>query len=133
MTGNVTSFNAAQQADVGQSAASRVFSDARASKANQEKMRRAADTLDRQRSRFARGLVMGSSIIADSKVLMSGGLNATTNFVERPRLLAEQIAKFTNVIDADRACGFSTFTCFGAVDPDLAYAKLCSLSDGAKL
>jgi 5-methyltetrahydropteroyltriglutamate--homocysteine methyltransferase len=29
-------------------------------------------------------------------------------------------------------CGFGTFAGFGAVDPDIAYAKLEALSQGAK-
>ena len=30
-------------------------------------------------------------------------------------------------------CGFGTFAGFGAVDPDIAFAKLKSLSEGAKI
>jgi len=30
-------------------------------------------------------------------------------------------------------CGFGTFAGYGAVDPDIAYAKLKSLSEGAKI
>jgi len=30
-------------------------------------------------------------------------------------------------------CGFGTFAGYGAVDPDIAYAKLKALSDGAAL
>jgi len=30
-------------------------------------------------------------------------------------------------------CGFGTFAGFGAVDPDIAYAKLASLVEGAQL
>jgi 5-methyltetrahydropteroyltriglutamate--homocysteine methyltransferase len=30
-------------------------------------------------------------------------------------------------------CGFSTFAGFGAVDPDITYAKLATLAEGARL
>jgi 5-methyltetrahydropteroyltriglutamate--homocysteine methyltransferase len=30
-------------------------------------------------------------------------------------------------------CGFSTFAGFGAVDPDIVWAKLGSLSEGARV
>ena len=33
----------------------------------------------------------------------------------------------------DGDCGFGTFAGFGAVDPQIAYAKLTALSEGAKL
>ena len=60
----------------------------------------------------------------------------TTNFVEHPELVAERIEKFARIIGKDRVlagsdCGFGTFAGFGAVDPDIAYAKLQTLSEGA--
>ncbi len=75
--------------------------------------------------------------IPDGKVLVPGVVDTTTNFVEHPELVAERIQKFTNIVGADRViagsdCGFGTFAGFGAVDPDIAYAKLASLSEGAK-
>lgn len=76
--------------------------------------------------------------IPDDKILVPGVVDSTTNFVEHPELVAERIAKFTNIVGADRViagsdCGFGTFAGYGAVDPEIAYAKLASLSDGAKL
>ncbi|MEK9611563.1 MAG: epoxyalkane--coenzyme M transferase, partial [Alphaproteobacteria bacterium] len=43
-----------------------------------------------------------------------------------------------NIVGADRLiagsdCGFGTFAGFGAVDPDIAYAKLASLAEGTNL
>ncbi|MEJ6392316.1 cobalamin-independent methionine synthase II family protein [Gymnodinialimonas sp. 2305UL16-5] len=76
--------------------------------------------------------------IPDDKVLVPGVVDTTTNFVEHPELVAERIAKFTNIVGADRViagsdCGFGTFAGYGAVDPDIAYAKLSALCEGAKL
>ncbi|MEM6478937.1 MAG: epoxyalkane--coenzyme M transferase, partial [Pseudomonadota bacterium] len=76
--------------------------------------------------------------IPDDKVLVPGVVDSTTNFVEHPELVAERIAKFTDIVGAERViagsdCGFGTFAGFGAVDPDIAYAKLGSLSEGARL
>ena len=78
------------------------------------------------------------SEIPDNKVLVPGVLDTTTNFVEHPELVAERIRRFTGIVGADRViagtdCGFGTFAGFGAVDPDIAYAKLASLSEGAEL
>ena len=74
--------------------------------------------------------------IPDGKVLVPGVVDTTTNFVEHPDLVAERITRFTDIVGEDRViagsdCGFGTFAGFGAVDPDIAYAKLAALSEGA--
>ncbi|WP_147125549.1 cobalamin-independent methionine synthase II family protein [Shimia ponticola] len=76
--------------------------------------------------------------IPEDKVLVPGVVDSTTNFVEHPELVAERITKFAGIVGADRViagsdCGFGTFAGFGAVDPDIAYAKLGALSEGAKI
>lgn len=76
--------------------------------------------------------------IPDDKILVPGVVDTTTNFVEHPELVAQRIDRFVNIVGADRViagsdCGFGTFAGFGAVDPDIAYAKLESLSEGAAL
>ena len=78
------------------------------------------------------------SEIPNSKVLVPGVVDTTTNFVEHPELVAQRISRFVEIVGADRVvagsdCGFGTFAGFGAVDPDIAYAKLKSLSEGASL
>ena len=78
------------------------------------------------------------SEIPDNKVLVPGVVDTTTNFVEHPELVAQRIERFTGIVGPDRViagsdCGFGTFAGFGAVDPDIAYAKLTSLSEGAAL
>jgi len=76
--------------------------------------------------------------IPDEKILIPGVVDTTTNFVEHPELVAERLTRFVNIVGADRVqagsdCGFGTFAGYGAVDPDIAYAKLSSLSEGATL
>ncbi len=76
--------------------------------------------------------------IPDDKVLVPGVVDTTTNFVEHPQLVAQRIERFTAIVGADRViagsdCGFGTFAGFGAVDPDIAYAKLATLAEGAAL
>ena len=78
------------------------------------------------------------SEIPDNKILVPGVVDTTTNFVEHPELVAQRIERFTGIVGSDRViagsdCGFGTFAGFGAVDPDIAYAKLTSLSEGAAL
>ncbi|OWV43296.1 cobalamin-independent methionine synthase II family protein [Mameliella alba] len=75
--------------------------------------------------------------IPEGKVLVPGVVDTTTNFVEHPDLVAQRIQRFVDIVGADRViagsdCGFGTFAGFGAVDPDIAYAKLSALAEGAK-
>ncbi len=76
--------------------------------------------------------------IPDDKILVPGVVDTTTNFVEHPELVAQRLERFVGIVGADRLmagsdCGFGTFAGFGAVDPDIAYAKLASLCEGAAL
>ena len=76
--------------------------------------------------------------IPDDKILVPGVVDTTTNFVEHPELVRQRLERFTAIVGPDRViagsdCGFGTFAGFGAVDPDIAYAKLAALAEGAAL
>lgn len=78
------------------------------------------------------------SEIPDDKVLAPGVVDTTTNFVEHPQLVAQRLSRFVDIVGAERViagsdCGFGTFAGFGAVDPDIAYAKLKTLREGADI
>ena len=65
-------------------------------------------------------------------------VDTTTNFVEHPKVVSQRVERFVEIVGHDRViagsdCGFGTFAGFGAVDPDIAYAKLATLSEGAAL
>jgi 5-methyltetrahydropteroyltriglutamate--homocysteine methyltransferase len=52
--------------------------------------------------------------------------------------VAERILRFAAIVGPERVmagtdCGFSTFAGFGAVDPEIAWAKLSALVEGAAL
>jgi 5-methyltetrahydropteroyltriglutamate--homocysteine methyltransferase len=77
-------------------------------------------------------------LIPDDKVLIPGVLDSTTNFVEHPRLVAQRILRFADIVGRDRVvagtdCGFGTFAGFGVVDPDIVYAKFAAMAEGARL
>lgn len=78
------------------------------------------------------------SEIPEDKILVPGVVDTTTNFVEHPEVVAQRLERFLPIVGADRVvagsdCGFGTFAGFGAVDPEIAFAKLKALSDGAEL
>ena len=76
--------------------------------------------------------------IPDDRILIPGVIDSTTNFIEHPELVCERLCRFADIVGRERViggtdCGFSTFAGFGAVDPDIVYAKLASLAEGAEL
>jgi 5-methyltetrahydropteroyltriglutamate--homocysteine methyltransferase len=76
--------------------------------------------------------------IPDDLVLIPGVIDTTTNFIEHPKVVAQRIETFANIVGRERVmagtdCGFSTFAGFGAVDPDIVWAKLRTLSEGAAI
>ena len=76
--------------------------------------------------------------IPEDKILVPGVIDSTTNFVEHPRLVAQRIIRFADIVGRERViagtdCGFSTFAGFGAVDEDIVYAKLGAMVEGAAL
>ena len=76
--------------------------------------------------------------IPDDKVLIPGVLATTTNYVEHPLLVAERIGRYAAIVGRERViagtdCGFSTFAGFGPVEPDIAYLKLASMVEGARI
>ena len=76
--------------------------------------------------------------IPDDRILVPGVVDTTSNFVEHPELVAQRIERFVEIVGTERViagsdCGFGTFAGSGAVDPDIAYAKLQSIRAGADI
>ena len=77
--------------------------------------------------------------IPDDKILIPGVIDSTTNFVEHPRLIAQRICHYADVVGRERVvagadCGFATFAFVdNAVAPSVVWAKLAALAEGARL
>ena len=76
--------------------------------------------------------------LPDGKVLIPGVLDTTTNYVEHPALVAERLVRFAEIAGPERViggadCGFGTMVGLVGVHPDVAWAKLGSLVEGARL
>jgi 5-methyltetrahydropteroyltriglutamate--homocysteine methyltransferase len=72
------------------------------------------------------------------KVLIPGVIDTCTNSIEHPEVVAQRIVRYADVVGRDNViagtdCGFSTFAGRSAVAPRVAYAKLASLAEGARL
>ena len=82
--------------------------------------------------------VFADKPLPDSKVIVPGVIDSTTNYIEHPRLVAQRIERFASVVGRERViasadCGFATFARHPSVDPDIAWAKLGSLVEGARM
>ena len=77
--------------------------------------------------------------IPDDRILMPGVIDSTTNFVEHPRLIAQRIGHYTDIVGRERVvagtdCGFATFAGqTNPVVPSVVWAKLAALAEGAAI
>lgn len=76
--------------------------------------------------------------LPDSKVLIPGVLDSTTNFVEHPQLVAQRILRFADAVGrqnviAGSDCGFGTFAGYYPVKPRITWLKLAAMAEGARI
>lgn len=77
-------------------------------------------------------------LVPENKILCPGVLDSVSNFIEHPRLVAQRLLQYANIVGRERVmagtdCGFGTFAGFGAVHPPIAFAKLKSMAEGAAM
>jgi len=77
--------------------------------------------------------------LPDDKLIIPGVLDSTTNFIEHPELVAQRLVRYAEVVGRERVlagsdCGFATFArSQSLVEPDIAWAKLEAMAEGARL
>jgi 5-methyltetrahydropteroyltriglutamate--homocysteine methyltransferase len=77
--------------------------------------------------------------IADDQIVVAGVIDSTTNFVEHPEAVADRIERVAKAVGDPRRiiagtdCGFDSAAGGGRVAEDVVWAKLKSLSDGARI
>jgi len=72
------------------------------------------------------------------KILIPGMIDSCSNYIEHPEVVAQRIVRFAHVVGRENVvagtdCGFDTFAGASAVAPSVAWAKLQSLAEGARL
>jgi 5-methyltetrahydropteroyltriglutamate--homocysteine methyltransferase len=72
------------------------------------------------------------------KVLIPGVIESKSNFIEHPQLIAQRIARYANLVGRESViagsdCGYGTWVGQAAVDPDVVWAKLAALAEGARI
>ena len=76
--------------------------------------------------------------LPDGKLLIPGVLDSTTNFIEHPELIAQRITNYANIVGRENVmagsdCGFGTSAWGRKVEANIAWAKLASMAEGARL
>ncbi len=76
--------------------------------------------------------------LPEDKVLVPGMLDTTSNYIEHPELIAQRLCRYADVVGRERVmagtdCGFATFAEFPLIDPEIAWAKLRAMVEGAAL
>jgi 5-methyltetrahydropteroyltriglutamate--homocysteine methyltransferase len=76
--------------------------------------------------------------LPDDKVLIPGVIESKSNFIEHPELIAQRIARYANLVGRERViagsdCGYGTWVGQAAVDPDVVWAKLAAMAEGARI
>jgi 5-methyltetrahydropteroyltriglutamate--homocysteine methyltransferase len=76
--------------------------------------------------------------LPDGKVLIPGVVSHCVHLVEHPELVAQRLTRFASVVGREQViagtdCGFGTSGAGDEIHPDVAWAKLRSLVEGAEI
>ena len=71
--------------------------------------------------------------LPDDRLMLPGVVSHATNVVEHPELVAERILRFANIVGRERVIASTDCGLGGRIHPDIAWAKLEALAQGAAL
>jgi 5-methyltetrahydropteroyltriglutamate--homocysteine methyltransferase len=76
--------------------------------------------------------------LPEEAVILPGVIDSTVNYVEHPELVAQRLLRYANLVGRERVlassdCGFATFSDRRRVHPEVAWAKLQAMAEGAEL
>jgi len=76
--------------------------------------------------------------LPDGKVIIPGVIESKSNFIDHPELVAQRIGRYAKLVGRENViagsdCGFGTWVGQAAVDPDVVFAKLAAMAEGAKI
>jgi len=72
------------------------------------------------------------------KVLIPGVIESKSNFIEHPELIAQRLGRYARLVGRENVvagsdCGYGTWVGQAAVDPDVVWAKLAAMAEGARI
>jgi 5-methyltetrahydropteroyltriglutamate--homocysteine methyltransferase len=76
--------------------------------------------------------------LPEGKILIPGVIESKSNFIEHPELIAQRIGRYAKLVGRENViagsdCGFGTWVGQAAVDPDVVWAKLTAMAEGARI
>ncbi|MGH6740674.1 MAG: cobalamin-independent methionine synthase II family protein [Bradyrhizobium sp.] len=76
--------------------------------------------------------------LPDGKLLIPGVIESKSNFIEHPELVAQRIGRYAKLVGRENViagsdCGFGTWVGQAAVDPDVVWAKMAVMAEGARI
>ena len=76
--------------------------------------------------------------LPDGKVLIPGVIESKANFIEHPELIAQRIGRYAKLVGRENVmagsdCGYGTWVGQAAVDPDVVWAKMAAMAEGARI
>jgi 5-methyltetrahydropteroyltriglutamate--homocysteine methyltransferase len=76
--------------------------------------------------------------LPEGKVLIPGVVECQSGYIEHPELIAQRIGRYADLVGRENVmagcdCGFSIHAGSGGVDPEIVWAKLAALSQGAAI
>jgi 5-methyltetrahydropteroyltriglutamate--homocysteine methyltransferase len=72
------------------------------------------------------------------KVLIPGVIESKSNFIEHPELVAQRLGRYAKLVGRENViagsdCGYGTWVGQAAVDPDVVWAKMAAMVEGARM
>jgi len=82
--------------------------------------------------------VFRSVKLPEDKILVPGVIDSTSNYIEHPEVVAQRLERYADVVGRERVmagsdCGFSTFSGYPTVHPDIVWRKLATMVEGARV
>jgi 5-methyltetrahydropteroyltriglutamate--homocysteine methyltransferase len=76
--------------------------------------------------------------LPEGRILIPGVIESKSNFIEHPELIAQRIGRYARLVGRENViagsdCGFGTWVGQAAVDPDVVFAKLAAMAEGARI
>lgn len=76
--------------------------------------------------------------LPEGKVLCPGMIEPQSPYIEHPELIAQRIGRYADLLGRERVmagvdCGFSVHAGSGNLDPEIVWAKLAALAEGAEI
>jgi 5-methyltetrahydropteroyltriglutamate--homocysteine methyltransferase len=103
------------------------------------KARPSAISLEAANPRHAHEWTLFETVkLPDGKVLIPGVIESKSNFIEHPDLIAQRISRYAKLVGRENViagsdCGYGTWVGQAAVDPDVVFAKLRAMAEGAAI